>query len=373
MVKAPSPQDRSGQHHMLVHDGHKTRHSPAALRPSSPSVAHSGCQPVAGQQSSSPSSGLEPGHVLSGQVRSPARKGHDPGPVLLAAVSFAGLIFVALVAWLLMMRPFGSTDQDTGVWPYLETLGIGSPKALLSRLSSAEATRDAQQVEIRSLRTESTRAHQALATASAYATLAAATPSPGSTYLDRPPLALVLDVPIYKQQHSLGCESTAAAMAANYHHVGVGEQDILDALPRNENPHLGFRGNVDGPYGGTDDYGVYAGPIRQVLTRMGLNVQHLKGGLDEIKTHLRQGWPVIAWVTYGLQAQTAKQVVMPDDQMVTLVPYEHTVLIVGYNRDGVWVNDPYAGTQDFYPEGEFLRSFAYLGNMALVVGPPTNP
>jgi uncharacterized protein YvpB len=106
---------------------------------------------------------------------------------------------------------------------------------------------------------------------------------------------------------------------------------------------------------------------------MGLNVQHLKGGLDEIKTHLRHGWPVIAWVTYDLQAQTAKQVVMPDDQMVTLVPYEHTVLIVGYNRDGLWVNDPYAGTQDFYPEGEFLRSFAYLGNMALVVGPPTNP
>lgn len=370
MVKAPSPQDRSGQHHMLVHDGHKTRHVQAALRPSSPSVAHSGRQPIAGQQSNGSSSRPEPRHVLSGQVRSPARKGPDPGPVLLAAVSFVGLMFVALVVWFLLMRPFGSTDQDTGVWPYLETLGIGSPKALLS---SVEATRDAQQVEIRSLRSESTRVHQALATASAYATLAAATPSPGSTYLDRPPLALVLDVPIYKQQHSLGCESTAAAMAANYHHVGASEQDILDALPRNENPYLGFRGNVDGQYGGTDDYGVYAGPVRQVLTRMGLNVQHLKGGLDEIKTHLRHGRPVIAWVTYGFQAQTPQQVVMPDDQIVTLVPYEHTVLIVGYNRDGLWVNDPYAGTQDFYPEGEFLRSFAYLGNMALVVGPPTNP
>ena len=312
-----------------------------------------------------------PSRSMTQNVPSSPRGRLDPQPILLGAATFAGLLAITLVAWSLVARQSGSAES-VDVWPYLETLGIGSPKALVSRLSGVEATRDAQQSEIRRLGAESAAIRQELATASAYATLAAVASASGSTNLDRPPLALVLDVPIYKQQHSLGCESTAAAMAANYHHVPVSEEEILGLLPRDLNPHLGFRGNVDGPYGGTDDYGVYADPIRQVLTDKGLDVQDLRGGLDEIKAQIRHGRPVIAWVTYRLQPQTPMLVVVPNDQAVTLVPYEHTVLVVGYNRDGLWVNDPFGGTQDYYSDSEFLRSFAYLGNMALVVGPPTN-
>jgi uncharacterized protein YvpB len=112
------------------------------------------------------------------------------------------------------------------------------------------------------------------------------------------------------------------------------------------------------------------------LVRFGLDVEHLNGGSDEIRQHIREGRPVIAWVTYRLQPQSPRQVVLanPSSQdgarTVTMVPYEHAVLVVGYNRDGLWVNDPYAGTRDFYSESDFGRSFAYLGNMALVVGPP---
>ena len=39
------------------------------------------------------------------------------------------------------------------------------------------------------------------------------------------------------------------------------------------------------------------------------------------------------------------------------------------SANGLWVNDPYSGTQTFAPEADFRRSFAYLGNMALIVGP----
>ncbi len=53
-----------------------------------------------------------------------------------------------------------------------------------------------------------------------------------------------------------------------------------------------------------------------------------------------------------------------------MVPYEHTVLVVGYNRNGLWVNDPYDGTQSFHSESDFVRSFSYLGNMGLIVGAP---
>jgi uncharacterized protein YvpB len=228
------------------------------------------------------------------------------------------------------------------------------------------ATRDAQQAEIARLRDELAAARLQLATPPT------ATPIPqtASTVLDRPPMALVLDAPVYKQGHSLSCESSAAAMAANFFGVNLSEEAILASLPRHDNPHRGFRGNVDGPYGGISDYGVYAEPIRLVLANSGLQVSHLHGGIDEIRAHLRRERVVIAWVTYDLQVETPLRVTTSDGQLVTLVPYEHAVLVTGYNRDGLWVNDPYAGTQAFFPAGDFARSFAYLGNMGLVVGPP---
>jgi uncharacterized protein YvpB len=285
---------------------------------------------------------------------------------LLTLLLCIGLTSIGGGLWFGLSRGFAK-DRDTSaaVPPPNATAG-GSRRELSSQLASAESTRDAQYAEIVRLRTESDQLHRALATADARFDAL----QEGSPFLDQPPLALILDVPVYRQQHSLSCESSAAAMAANYHGIAVTEEDILSVLPRHENPHLGFRGDVDGPYGGIADYGVYAEPIGKALTDLGLQVEPIRSGPDEIRMYIRQGRPVIAWITFGLQPQVPTQVSLSDGQVVTLVPYQHTVLVVGYNRDGLWVNDPYGGTQDFYPEGEFVRSFAYLGNMGLAVGSP---
>jgi uncharacterized protein YvpB len=272
---------------------------------------------------------------------------------------FVGLAFIALAIWLAygFALKRAEPSDDLG-WI-----------AVSGRTIRAETTRDAQQLEIARMSSELERTRQELATASARPS-----PSPppvsSSAAWERPPLALILDAPVYKQQRSLSCESSAAAMAANFFGVWISEQNVLDALPRHENPHQGFRGNVDGSYGGIEDYGVYAEPIRQALARWGLQVEVLNGGLEAIREHIRQERLIIAWVTYDLQVQVPRQVTLGNGRSVTLIPYEHAVLVVGYNRDGLWVNDPYSGTQTFYSESDFARSFAYLGNMGLVVGAP---
>lgn len=194
-------------------------------------------------------------------------------------------------------------------------------------------------------------------------------PCPTLSAWGKPPLALIWDVPCFKQEHNLSCEPSVAAMAAHFYGIQVSEGDILAALPRHENPHKGFRGNVDGSYGGVEDYGVYAGPLQQVLTNLGLRVEQFSGDLQEIRRLLLQGKVLIAWATFDLQVQVPQTVVLTDGETVTLVPYEHTFLIVGYNSDGFWVNDPYTGAPKFLAESEFSRSFGYLDNMALVVGP----
>ena len=286
----------------------------------------------------------------------------DEVSIVFIALLAIGLIALSFAIWLMLTLPQQGASTT-----------VGNGNTLWLRRAQIAQTRDAQQAELLRLQAELDATRRQLATAVAVPT---DTPVPtraypdASTVLSRPPLALILDAPIYKQAHSLSCESSAAAMAANFYGVGVEEETIVNALPRHDNPHLGFRGNIDGPYGGIEDYGVYAEPIRQILAQFGLEVEHLTGGIDEIKTHIRQGRVVIAWVTYNLQVQTPQQVATSDGQIVTLIPYQHAVLIAGYNANGLWINDPYSGTQTCAPEADFRRSFAYLGNMALVVGPP---
>jgi uncharacterized protein YvpB len=290
-----------------------------------------------------------------------------PQPLLLWVLALAGLTAIGMSIWFVYMQGH---------------LGESAPPALPALTLNTRATREAHQAaietyqaanetlrtEIVALKAELERTQNELAQV--------AQPAEWSVALDKPPLALILDVPLLVQERSLSCESSAAAMAAQYHRLSVNESDILGALPLHENPHLGFRGNVDGPHGGLMDYGVYAAPIDEVLSGLGLHVEPFSGGTDQIKRHIREGRPVLAWITYDLQIQSPQQWMLAgphgETQAVTLVPSEHTVLIVGYNREGLWVHDPFDGTRDFYSESEFWRSFGYLGNMALVIGPPSD-
>ena len=178
-----------------------------------------------------------------------------------------------------------------------------------------------------------------------------------------------LDVPRYEQAHSLTCESSAASMAANFYGVRLSEEEIIEALPRDENPNLGFRGRLDGASGGLTDYGVYAEPIRKILTANGLETTYVEGGLAGIKRALDRRHPVIAWVTYRLRVQQPVEIALSTGQKVKMVNYEHTVVVTGYNQEGFWVNDPYDGQEHFYKSTDFARAFGYLDNMALEVAP----
>jgi uncharacterized protein YvpB len=172
-----------------------------------------------------------------------------------------------------------------------------------------------------------------------------------------------------KQGHNLSCESSAASMAAQYHGLSLSEEQVLAALPQHDNPHLGFRGNVDGPPGGTTDYGVYAGPITDLLEGQGLQATLVEGKLAGIRAALARGNPVIAWITYECQASTPI-IETIEGQVVSLVPYQHTVVVTGYNPQGIWAIDPWDGQQDFYAAADFERAMGYFGHMAIEVAAP---
>jgi uncharacterized protein YvpB len=178
-----------------------------------------------------------------------------------------------------------------------------------------------------------------------------------------------LSVARQKQTHNLSCESAAASMVAGYHGIDLTEAEALASLPLDDNPYLGFRGNVDGPTGGIQDYGVYAGPILDLLVSQGLRASIVEGGLEGIRAATSRGNPVIAWVTYNCLPSTPIETTI-GGQSVTLVPNQHVVVVTGYNAEGFWANDPWDGNEDFYPNADFDRAMAYFDHMAIEVGPP---
>jgi uncharacterized protein YvpB len=201
------------------------------------------------------------------------------------------------------------------------------------------------------------------------ASIAAMQPTDVTNSIGSPDSEARLSVVAQRQSHNLSCESSAASMVAGYHGLSLTEAQVLAALPRNDNPHLGFRGNIDGPTGGIEDYGVYAGPIMAILNSRGLSARSVEGGLNGIKAAIARGNPVIAWVTYNC-LPSSPSVVSIDGVAVTLVPNQHVVVVTGYTPDGIWANDPWDGEEDFYATADFERAMAYFGNMALEVAVP---
>ena len=176
-----------------------------------------------------------------------------------------------------------------------------------------------------------------------------------------------LGVPLYAQAHTLSCEAASVAMVAAFFGVPLSEQEVLEALPRHENPNLGYRGDIDGSPGGLSDYGVHAAPIHEILTARGLRASVVEGGLEDIRSALNAGHPLIAWITYNLWEQTPVAMELSDSSTVKMVPYEHVVVIEGYTDDGLWALDPYDDEREFLSWADFERSWGYLDYMALEV------
>jgi len=185
---------------------------------------------------------------------------------------------------------------------------------------------------------------------------------PGKTSSAPAPAAksVYLRVPVLAQAHSLTCEAATARMAATYLGKSVTEEWLQAQLGRDENPHKGFRGDMDQPFGGIVNYGVYAEPLANALRALGLNADvryHVT--YDDLRAALDKGWPVIVWIS---------QFPAPgfyDRPGYRLVPGEHTYVVVGYDATGFTVNDPLNGGRQFRVRA--IPRWELFNNMALIV------
>ncbi|MEI7555816.1 C39 family peptidase [Candidatus Chlorohelix sp.] len=174
------------------------------------------------------------------------------------------------------------------------------------------------------------------------------------------------NMPVYAQQRTLSCEYAATRAALGRWDINISELDFINAIPQNPNPHFGYRGNINGVFGGTVDYGIYAEPIALYLNSHGINAKLLSGGIEELKSDISKGRPVVVWVPSGV-GWGSPYLTSYEGVSFKLMAYEHAVTAYGYDEDGIYIADPGFGTYDYYSWDSFIRAWGYLDNMGMSI------
>lgn len=178
-----------------------------------------------------------------------------------------------------------------------------------------------------------------------------------------------VSVPViqYAQSRNLSCEYAATYAATTAFGAGVHEQVFIDSVPLSSNPHYGYRGNIDGWWGNTTDYGVYASALVPTLNAHGFHgeVMYTMGEVGPLIAHLDAGHPVVTWL--GFWGDTRER--LYDDGTYSVFAGMHVVTVTGYNDHGVFVMDPAKGATDFYSWETFSELWSVVDGMGLAVYP----
>lgn len=164
-----------------------------------------------------------------------------------------------------------------------------------------------------------------------------------------------------KQVFNLSCEFAAAA-AIIYEQTldsfflpgneEAAEKRLMEAVGVSQNPNIGIRMGIDGAdnlfknlmqrFGGIDYYGVHAPPFIALFKEYGLRATPLDKNdpLSSIRQAIAESKLVMAWIKIGFGEPVDVALIYGQ---TTIVKGEHTVVVHGYDQDGVWVMDPGIG------------------------------
>ncbi len=190
-----------------------------------------------------------------------------------------------------------------------------------------------------------------------------------------------LDVPIVKQSRNLSCESASACSLMRYMGYSCGgDMDVFNALPQSyDNPHRGFVGSVDSPAGSLppglgqgNGYGIYVEALSYGLRNLGVASHYTYwASLDTLRGLIAQGVPTMVMATHGLGAYGQQPITFTptdgDGGPVTVIRYQHSYVLIGYDAGGFWAIDPWSASIDYFSNARLEADWEKLGRQALWV------
>lgn len=178
-----------------------------------------------------------------------------------------------------------------------------------------------------------------------------------------------VEVPTYVQQRNLSCEYASLVIAMGAYDTWVSEWTIGELVPLSDNPHWGYRGNIDGWWGNTTDYGVYPEPLVEPLAELGFRgeVIYSEDDPSTLRRYLSNGVPVVLWL--GLWGDQSSIEYANDGTPYRLNAGYHVVVAYGYDESGVYAIDPADGSSVSWAWGDFMWMWNAMEGMALAVWP----
>jgi uncharacterized protein YvpB len=185
-----------------------------------------------------------------------------------------------------------------------------------------------------------------------------------------PEYAFVSGYPGHAQLFSLDCEARIAVDLAAFFGIQIDEVEFLERLPRSDDPDEGFVGDFNDEWGQIppNSYGVHANPIARLLRNYGLSAYARYGmTMDDLRVELAAGKPVMVWVIGQVEPGVPLSYTPVNGNRTTVAHNEHTVTVVGYDQEFVYIIDP--AFNNFYMRTIelFLQSWSVLNDMAVVV------
>ncbi|WP_171653476.1 C39 family peptidase [Paenibacillus foliorum] len=196
-----------------------------------------------------------------------------------------------------------------------------------------------------------------------------------------PVLSAMLDAPVIRQLPELpsGCEVTSLTMMLLYFGIQKDKMELVPEMKRDTtplkrnkngsiaywgNPNTGFVGEVTGAGKG---FGIYHGALFELQKQYIPKAVDLTGQpFEKLEQQLREGIPSVVWTTIDYR--------VPDKWTVWDTPIgpiqttfmEHAVLLVGFDEQNVYVNDPWNGQAKVKIDKErFLETWEVMGRQAL--------
>ncbi len=286
--------------------------------------------------------------------------------VTLAFFLIAGLLFAGGVFAVLLYAKI--SDQDDWVRPTVYEL--------TSRLAEAELA-----LKAKAAVTGVEGSEVAPEPAEAAANGGVAAPAPQAAPAQPAPVTVMLDAPIVRQLPELpsGCEITSLTMLLNYKGIAVTKLEMAAQMKRDTTPlrynkdgSVGYWGNpntgfVGDPTGKSRGFGIYHTALfPQLKSHIPTAVDLTRKPFSKLEEQLRNGIPSVVWTTIDYKLPSKWVVWDTPLGPIQTTFMEHAVLLVGYDEQFVYVNDPLSGeSKKQIDKQQFKKVWDAMGRQAI--------
>lgn len=192
----------------------------------------------------------------------------------------------------------------------------------------------------------------------------------------------MLEVPYINQNPGFptGCESVSAVMVLRYHEIYIGVEDFIDnylvmdeyyydenGVVHGAHPAEAFIGNPRENTG----FGCYAPVIQNAMEcllsdkNVELTVTLTTGSALEwlCREYIDNDTPVLVWASMDMKpTREGRSFILENGEKFTWIAGEHCLVLVGYDKDFYYFNDPLAGEKVAYEREIVELRYSELGS-----------